>query len=211
MLRDCDALARIFPELDNLFGVPQPEEHHPEIDTGIHTMMVLEQAARLSDDTRVRFAALTHDLGKATTPKDQWPRHIAHEERGVPLVKELCERLRVPRDYRELAINVTRYHLYFHRADELKASTILKLIQSLDGFRRPERFEMYLLACEADSRGRPGYEDRVLTKPKLLNDAFKAAAAISVKPIVERGLTGDAIAMELSQLRIKAIKRSLAN
>lgn len=209
VLRDCGALARIFPEVDKLFGIPQPEEFHPEIDTGIHTMMVLEQAARLSDDTRVRFAALTHDLGKGITPKEEWPQHIEHEERGVPLVKELCERLRVPKDYRELAISVARYHLYFHRANELKAGTILKLIQGLDGFRRPERFAMFLLACEADSRGRPGYEDRVLTKPQLLKDAFKAAAEISVKPIIERGLKGDAIAMELTQLRIKAIKRSL--
>lgn len=209
VLRDCGALARIFPEVDNLFGIPQPEEYHPEIDTGIHTMMVLEQAARLSADTRVRFAALTHDFGKAITPKDQWPQHIEHEERGVPLVKELCERLRVPRDYQDLAVNVARYHLYFHRANELKAGTILKLIQSLDGFRRPERFDMFLLACEADSRGRPGYEDRVSTKPQLLKDAFKAAAEISVKPIIDRGLTGDAIAAELAQLRIKAIKRSL--
>jgi len=209
VLRDCGALARIFPEVDNLFGIPQPEEYHPEIDTGIHTMMVLEQATRLSNDTRVRFAALTHDLGKATTPKDQWPQHIDHEERGVPLVKALCKRMRVPRDYQDLAINVARHHLKFHRANELKASTILKLIQALDGFRRPERFDMFLLACEADSRGRPGYEDRVLTKPQLLKDAFKAAVAIDVKPIIKRGLKGDAIAMELSQLRIKAIKHSL--
>jgi len=211
VLRDCGALARIFPEVDNLFGVPQPEEYHPEIDTGVHTMMVLEQAARLSNDTRVRFAALTHDLGKAITPKDQLPQHINHEERGVPLVKALCERLRVPRDYRDLAVNVARYHLHYHRAKELRANSILKLIQSLDGFRRPERFDMFLLACEADSRGRPGYEDRVSTKPKLLKDAHDAAAAIEVRPIIERGLKGDAIAMELNQLRIKAIKQSLAN
>jgi len=211
VLRDCGALARIFPEIDNLFGVPQPEEYHPEIDTGVHTMMVLEQATRLSNDTRVRFAALTHDLGKAITPKDQLPQHINHEERGVPLVKALCERLRVPRDYRDLAVNVARYHLHYHRAKELRASSILKLIQNLDGFRRPERFDMFLLACEADSRGRPGYEDRVSTKPKLLKDAFNAATAIEVGPIVERGLKGDAIAMELNQLRIKAIKQSLAS
>ena len=211
VLRDCGALARIFPEIDNLFGVPQPEEYHPEIDTGVHTMMVLEQATRLSNDTRVRFAALTHDLGKAITPKDELPQHINHEERGVPLVKALCERLRVPRDYRDLAVNVARYHLHYHRAKELRASSILKLIQNLDGFRRPERFDMFLLACEADSRGRPGYEDRVSTKPKLLKDAFDAAAAIDVGPIVERGLKGDAIAMELNQLRIKAIKQSLPN
>jgi tRNA nucleotidyltransferase (CCA-adding enzyme) len=210
VLRDCGALARIFPEVDQLFGVPQPEEYHPEIDTGVHTMMVLEQAARLSNDTRVRFAALTHDLGKGITPEDVLPQHIGHEEAGVPLVKELCERLRVPRDYRELAVNVARYHLYYHRARELNAGTILKLIQNLDGFRRPERFEMFLLASEADSRGRPGYEDRVTDKPQILKDAFEAAARVDVQPIIDRGLQGDAIASELAHQRIKAIKQSLA-
>lgn len=211
VLRECDALARIFPEIDRLFGIPQPEEYHPEIDTGLHTMMVLEQATRLSDDTRVRFAALTHDLGKGITPKDELPQHIGHEEAGVPLVKALCERLRVPRDFRELAIHVAQYHLYYHRANELKAGTILKLINKLDGFRRPERFEMFLLACEADSRGRPGYEDRVTNKPQLFKNAFKAAKQVDVHAVIERGFTGDAIAMELNQLRIQAIKHSLPN
>jgi tRNA nucleotidyltransferase (CCA-adding enzyme) len=209
VLRDCGALARIFPEIDNLFGVPQPEEYHPEIDTGVHTMMVLQQATRLSDDTRVRFAALTHDLGKALTPKDELPQHIGHEEAGVPLVKALCKRLRVPREYRDLAIHVAEYHLYYHRAKELKPGTILKLIKNLDAFRRPERFDLFLLACEADSRGRPGYEDRVTIKPQLLKAAFKAAAEVEVQPIIERGFEGDAIARELDQQRIKAIKHSL--
>jgi len=210
VLRECGALARIFPEIDNLFGIPQPEEYHPEIDTGVHTMMVLQQAVRLSDDTRVRFAALTHDLGKALTPKQELPQHIGHEEAGVPLVKALCERLRVPRDYRDLAIHVAQYHLYYHRAKELKAGTILKLIKNLDAFRRPERFDLFLLACEADSRGRPGYEDRVTIKPQLLKNAYQAAAEVSVQPIIERGFEGEAIATELQQQRIKAIKHSLA-
>ena len=208
-LRECGALARIFPEIDRLYGVPQPVEHHPEVDTGVHTMLVLQQAVRLSDDTRVRFAALTHDLGKGSTPKEEWPRHIDHEARGVPLVGELCKRLRVPRDYRELAELVARYHLHFHRAKELRANTILKLIQSLDGFRRPERFEMFLLACEADARGRPGYENRVMEQPQILQRAYAAANSINIQDVVALGLKGDAIASELQQRRIKAIKQGL--
>jgi tRNA nucleotidyltransferase (CCA-adding enzyme) len=210
VLRDCGALARIFPEIDRLFGVPQPAEYHPEIDTGVHVMMVLQQAARLSPDTRVRFAALVHDLGKGTTPQAELPQHIAHEARGVPLVKALCERLKVPRDYRDIALLVTEYHLYFHRAKELRAGTLLKLFQHLDLFRRPERLEMFLLACEADSRGRPGnYQTRELTQPALFRTAFAAAAGVALQPILERGLTGKAIADELQQQRTQAIKAAL--
>ena len=210
VLRECGALARIFPEIDQLFGVPQPPEHHPEIDTGVHVMMVLQQAVRLSDDTRVRFAALLHDLGKGITPKHELPQHIEHEARGVPLVEQLCERLKVPRDYRDIAVLVTQYHLYFHRAKELRAGTILKLFQHLDLFRRPERLDMFLLACEADSRGRPGdYQTRELTQPALFRTAFAAAAKVDVQPILDRGLTGKAIADELQQQRIKAIKAAL--
>ena len=206
VLRDCGALAKLFPEVDRLFGVPQPEKHHPEIDTGVHTMMVLTQAAKLSSDTQVRFAALVHDLGKGTTPKDQWPKHIAHEERGVPLVEDLCERMRVPKAYRELAIHVTRYHLLYHRAAELKPTTLLKLFNSLDAFRRPERFELFILACEADSRGRPGFEDAYFDQPEILRHSRNAAAAITAQSLVEQGLTGAAIGKELDRLRAQTIK-----
>ena len=210
VLRECGALARIFPEIDQLFGVPQPPEHHPEIDTGVHVMLVLQQAVRLSQDPRVRFAALVHDLGKGITPKHELPQHIEHEARGVPLVEQMCERLRVPRDYRDLAVLVTQYHLYFHRARELRAGTILKLFQQLDLFRRPERLELFLLACEADSRGRPGhYQTRELVQPALFRRAFAAAAAIEVQPILAQGFTGAAIAEQLQQQRIKAIKTAL--
>jgi len=150
---------------------------------------------------------LTHDLGKGITPPEEWPRHIDHEAKGVPLVAELCQRLRVPREFRELAELVARYHLHFHRAHELRAGTILKLIQSLDGFRRPERFDMFLLACEADARGRPGYEDREMDQPVILRAAYAAANSISVQDIVALGLKGDAIADELQQRRIKVIKK----
>lgn len=205
-LRDCGALAVLFPELDRLWGVPQPEEHHPEIDTGVHVMMVLEQAARLSDDPRVRFAALVHDLGKGTTPRQQWPSHIDHEERGVPLVEALCDRYRVPNEYRELGVMVARYHLHYHRAGELRASTLLKTLEALDAFRRPDRYERFLLACEADSRGRPGYEDRDFEQPRIMRRAFAAAAAVNAKAIAAEGLEGPAIGEAIRQRRLEAIR-----
>ena len=158
----------IFPELHALFGVPQPEQWHPEIDTGVHTLMVVEQAAKLSDDPVVRFAALTHDLGKGTTPPSEWPRHIAHEQRGVALVEALCDRLKIPNAYRELAVLVSRYHLDAHRVTELRDNTLLELLERLDAFRRPARFEQWVLACEADARGRKGLENREYPQADLL-------------------------------------------
>ena len=210
VLRECGALARLFPELEQLYGVPQPPEHHPEIDTGVHTMMVLEQAARLSNDPAVRFAALVHDLGKGTTPQEEWPRHIAHEAHGVPLVNALSLRLKVPNDFRDLAVLVTRYHLHYHRAAEMLDSTFLDTLQSLDAFRRPQRFEQFLLACEADSRGRPGYEDQTFEQPKIFREAFAAAAAIDAGELAQQGLQGEAIGKELAHLRLAAIKQARA-
>jgi len=207
VLRDCGALKRLFPEIDRLWGVPQPEKHHPEIDTGIHTMMVLTQAAKLSDDAKVRFAALVHDLGKGITPKEQWPKHIEHESRGVPLVEALCDRYRIPNDYRELAVIVTRYHLHYHRAAELRDDTFLKTLDSLDAFRRPERFELFLIACEADSRGRTGFEDTHFEQAEIYRKVFKAANAINAKELVELGLKGKAIKEELNKQRIQAIRK----
>ena len=207
VLRDCGGLKVIFPEVDRLYGVPQPEKHHPEIDTGIHTMMVLTQAARLSDDPAVRFAALVHDLGKGITPEKEWPKHIAHEERGVPLVEALCDRLRVPNQFRELSIIVTRYHLHYHRAAELRDDTFLETLEKLDAFRRPERFEQFLLACEADSRGRTGYEEADFDQPKIYREAFTAAAKIIAQPFVEQGLEGTAIADAIKRERIEVIKQ----
>ena len=207
VLRKCGALEVIFPEVERLYGVPQPEKHHPEIDTGVHTMMVLTQAARLSDDPAVRFAALVHDLGKGTTPQDEWPKHIAHEERGVPLVEAMCDRLRVPNNFRELAIIVTRYHLHYHRAAEMRDDTFLETLDKLDAFRRPERFELFLLACEADSRGRPGFEDVDYDQPKIYREAFAAAAKITAQPFVEQGLQGTDIAEAIKRERIAVIKQ----
>ena len=207
VLRDCGALKKLFPEIDRLWGVPQPEKHHPEIDTGIHTMMVLTQAAKLSDDPKVRFAALVHDLGKGTTPKTQWPKHIDHESRGVPLVEKLCDRYRIPNDYRELGIIVAKYHLHYHRAEELKDKTFLKTLNSLDAFRRPERFELFLLACEADSRGRTGYEDKNFVQPAIYRKVFNAAKTINAKELVALGLKGKDIKEELNKQRIQAIHK----
>ena len=208
-LKDCYALEKLFPEINNLFGVPQPEKHHPEIDTGVHTLMVLEQAARLTPDPVTRFAALMHDLGKATTPKDEWPKHIAHEEKGVPLVNQLCDRLRIPNDYRELAIHASRYHLHCHRALELRPDTILKLFKNVDAFRKPDRFVQFLIACEADARGRKGFEDQPYPQAELLRTAFDAARQVDTKGVAESGLEGKQIAEKISSMQIDAIRNAV--
>ena len=209
VLRDCGALARLLPELDRLFGIPQPEKHHPEIDTGVHTLMVLEQAARLTDDNEVRFAALLHDLGKGTTPQEQWPRHIGHEQRGVKLVRQVCERYRVPNDHRELAVITSRYHLLCHQARELRPETVLSLLERTDAFRRPERFRKFLLACEADARGRTGLEDRDYPQRPLLERCHAVAAGIGGAEFAAQGLKGKAIAQAVSAARTKAISAQL--
>ncbi len=204
VLRDAHALAIIFPELEALFGVPQPEQWHPEIDSGVHTMMVLDEACKLTEDPVVRFAALTHDLGKGTTPPDEWPRHVMHEHRGVELIHTLCDRLRIPNAYRELAVSVSRYHLNAHKALELRPKTLLELCESLDGFRRPDRFEGFVLACEADARGRNGLENRDYPQSSFLRRARDVAA--SVKPDETfAGLTGEQIGERLRKLRIGAL------
>jgi tRNA nucleotidyltransferase (CCA-adding enzyme) len=207
VLRDCGALARIYPELDALFGVPQPAEWHPEIDTGLHTLMVLDQAARLSADTRIRFAALVHDLGKATTPPAEWPSHRGHEERSVALIEGLAARLRLPGEYRDLAVIVARFHGIVHRAFELRPGTILDFLERADALRRPERFAQALLACEADSRGRTGLEDRPYPQRDYLL-AMRAAAA-SIKPSQDdlKCGSGAGIAERLRRARLLAIER----
>ncbi len=200
-LRDCGALAVVFPEIDALFGVPQPAKWHPEIDTGLHTMLVLEQAERLSGEIAVRFAALVHDLGKATTDKAVLPKHPGHEKRSVKLIRRLAERLPVPRQCRDLAMIVAEFHTHCHRALELKDTTILKVLERADAFRRPQRFEQFLLACEADARGRTGLEDRDYPQVDLLRAAFTAAAAVDA----------GAIAAETDERRIpEAIRKARA-
>jgi tRNA nucleotidyltransferase (CCA-adding enzyme) len=205
VLRSCGALRSIYPEIDALFGVPQPAQWHPEIDTGIHTLMVLDQAVHLSDDPKVRFAALVHDLGKGTTPPAQWPGHRGHEERSVASIESLCARLRVPAQFRDLAVIVARYHGQVHRAFELRAGTVLEMLQKADAFRRPERFAQALLACEADSRGRLGLESTPYPQRTYLLAAQAAAAAIKPGGPETSALSGPQIAEWLSERRLEAI------
>jgi tRNA nucleotidyltransferase (CCA-adding enzyme) len=205
VLRECAALQAIYPEIDALFGVPQPAQWHPEIDTGIHTLMVLDQAAALSSDTTVRFAALVHDLGKGTTPKEQWPKHAGHEERSVALIEALCARLRSPSEYRELSVIVARYHGNAHRAFELRPKTILEILEKSDAFRRPQRFAQALLAFEADSRGRLGLETAPYPQREFLQAARDAAAAIKPTPEEIAQYSGVQIAERLHERRLLAI------
>lgn len=208
-LRDCGALARIFPELDALFGVPQRADYHPEIDTGIHSLMVLDQACQLSPEPRVRCAALLHDLGKATTPEADLPRHIGHEARSLPLVRQLCQRLRVPNDFRDLALLAAQYHTHCHRAAELRPMTLLETLQALDAFRRPERFEEFLLTCIADSRGRLGFEDNDYPQAELFHSAVAAALSVDAAALARSGLKGKQLADKLQTLRCETISAEL--
>ena len=206
VLRNCGALARIFPELEALFGVPQPAHHHPEIDSGIHTLMVLQQAAQLSDKPEVRFAALLHDLGKATTPEQEWPKHHGHEGRSKRLVEQFCDRIKAPKAFRELALAVAQYHGHYHRAEEMRPETILKLFEGVDAFRRPDRFEDFLLAGEADQRGRTGYEEQTFTQGDTLRNAYQAACAVETASIMDDGFSGAEIRTELHRRRTQAIR-----
>ena len=204
-LRACDALARIFPEIDRLFGVPQPPAHHPEIDTGVHTLMALAQSVRLQADVVTRFAVLVHDLGKGTTPPREWPRHLDHEQRGAELVRGLCQRLRIPNMFRELGVLTARYHTHCHRALSLRPKTLLKTLLGVDALRKPQRFAHFLLACEADARGRAGLENRPYPQPMLLAHVQRAAVAVSARPLVAQGLSGLALAAALQDARLAAI------
>jgi len=206
VLRECGALKILFPEIDRLFGVPQPVEHHPEIDTGVHTMLVLQQACFLSDDPVVRFAALTHDLGKGTTPKKILPHHYDHEERGYHLVKELCKRYKIPNNYRQLAEITARFHTHAHRAFEVKPKTLLKVLNKTDAFRKPERFEQFLLACIADSHGRPGYETYDYKQAPFFSLVRNKAAAVSTRDIIADGFENEKISEELYKRRLVVIK-----
>ena len=210
VLRDCGALARLFPEIELLFGVPQPERYHPEVDTGLHSLLVLDQAARLSPDARVRFAALMHDMGKGSSPSQDWPRHLGHEERGAEQIMAFCQRLRAPNDYRDLAVLAARFHARCHRLDELRPGTVLQTLEALDAFRRPERVEQFVLACEADFRGRPGYEERSYPQAERFARAFAAARAVDQAEAAAKGGSGEDIALRIREQRIAAIKRVLA-
>ena len=208
VLRECGALKVIFPEIDRLWGVPQPKRWHPEIDTGVHVMMVLEQAARFSDKVEVRFAALTHDLGKGVTPEQYWPRHSGHEAASVRLVGEMCERLGAPKRFRTLAEKVARYHGVCHRADELRPETKLKVLESLGAFRADSLLEDFLVACEADYRGRLGMTEDAYPAADVFRRAFAAAGVVSGAALADEGYDGARLGEELRRRRIAAIADS---
>ena len=205
VLRDCNALARLFPEIDALFGVPQTAVHHPEIDTGIHTLMSLQQAVKLGGNTCVRFATLLHDLGKAATPPEEWPRHIAHEDRSLPLVKKLCARLAAPKEFKELALITAQWHTHCHRALELKPTTVLKVLHATDALRRPERFKQFLLCCEADARGRTGFELREYPQADYFRRCLQATKNVDIAAVQAQGLSGPAFGEALDKQRLALI------
>jgi len=208
-LREVGALKTLFPEIDRLFGVPQIPKWHPEVDTGIHVMMVIDQAARLSDDIAVRFAALCHDLGKGTTPADILPSHKGHEATSVELTKALCSRLRVPKETRTLAMKVAEFHTDVHLLFELSAERVLQVLEGIDSFRRPARFEQYMLAGEADFRGRPGYEDAPMPEGNAFRACFTAAVEVTATEFIQTGLSGIAIKQAIRAKRIEVIENTL--
>jgi tRNA nucleotidyltransferase (CCA-adding enzyme) len=212
LLRDCGALARLLPEVDALYGVPQRPEYHPEIDTGVHTQMVLDMAARLAPgDALIGFCALTHDLGKALTPKAELPKHIGHEHSGVRPLRAVCARWKVPAEFAAVAEIVCREHLNVHRLAELRPETVHDLIARCDGFRKPERIGQLALACEADKRGRLGLSESEYPSGPLLLKLHAAAAAVSAGHAVATGLEGPAIGEWLRKARIAAIREARAS
>jgi tRNA nucleotidyltransferase (CCA-adding enzyme) len=211
VLRDCGALRVLFPEVERLFGVPQPAQYHPEIDCGIHTLLVLQQAVKLSDAPEVRFAALTHDLGKGLTPADILPSHHGHELVSRQLTTQLCERLKVPIRFRELAEHVAEQHGRIHKALELRPKTLLNVLETTDAFRKPERFEQLLLACEADSKGRSGFEERPYPQADRFRQALVACQQVDVQAVIQAGFQGVKIKDEVHQRRVDAIRELLGH
>lgn len=205
ILRDCGALVILFPEIDCLYGIPAPKKWHPEIDTGIHTLMVVEQATLLSDSIAFRFACLVHDLGKALTPKDNWPSHKGHGLLGLPVIKSLCLRLKIPNECRDLALMVSEHHTNIHSAFVLKASTLLKLMNSCDAWRKPQRFFDMLQCCIADSKGRTGFADKPYPTADYVWQAFQVALTVDVQDIIKQGVTGAKIKDALLAARIDAV------
>jgi tRNA nucleotidyltransferase (CCA-adding enzyme) len=205
VLRACGALQKILPELDKLWGVPQPPQHHPEIDTGVHVMMVIDYAAKQNFTLPVRFAALVHDLGKGTTPVDILPRHVGHEARGVHLLKDVCKRLRVPNDCKDLGVMVAKFHGKLHQALKMRPDTLLEFLMELDAIRQPERFNNFLKACEADSRGRTGLENCALPETALILTALQAALTVDAGAIAKQHTESEKIKAAVFQARLQAI------
>lgn len=209
LLRRCGALARVFPALDRLFGVPQSPDYHPEIDTGKHVLLSLQQARHMTTDTQVLFAVLTHDLGKGATPADILPHHYGHEVRGVTLIETLCQRYRVPTQYRELALLVARFHSHCHRIQTLSAKTLLKTLQALDALRRPQRFEQFLIACEADARGCTGLTDNSYPQATFFRQALHTVQQVAVASLIAEGFEGARLGLELQRRRLQALTEAL--
>jgi tRNA nucleotidyltransferase (CCA-adding enzyme) len=207
VLRDANALNYWFNEVGVLWGIPNPAEWHPEIDTGIHTLMVVEQSALLTQDPCSRFAALCHDLGKAKSPKANWPKHYGHEKRGVALVKKLCKRLKMPTEYEQLGQIASEFHLHIHRFDELKASTILKVLSRCDAFRKPQRFEQFLLVCEADFKGRTGFEQRSYPQRQYMQQAYQACLQVKPQDLIAQGFQGKALGEAINTQRVRQIEQ----
>ncbi|MDM3694094.1 multifunctional CCA addition/repair protein [Proteus mirabilis] len=205
ILHQCGALKILFPEINALFGVPAPKKWHPEIDTGIHTMMVLAMVSRLTDDIAVRFSALCHDLGKGVTPVENWPHHHGHGPAGVPLVEALCQRYRIPNQIRDLAKLAAKYHDHLHRIEKMRPSKIIRLFDAIDAWRKPERIDQLAIISEADARGRQGSENLSYPQGIFFRQAFKIANQVDVKSIVSRGLKGNAIREALTKQREVAI------
>lgn len=210
VLRQCGALKKILPEVDRLFGVPQPPQHHPEVDTGVHVMLVVDYAAAQDFDLPVRFAALMHDLGKGTTPVEMLPRHIGHEQRGVGLVKEVCKRLRVPNDCRDVAVITANFHGKAYRALEMRPDTVVQLLHNTDALRQPQRFEAFLQACESDVRGRPGFETRAFPEAGFLRRALQAAQAVDAGAIASQFDQPEKIRDAVFRARVDAVAQLTA-
>ncbi len=205
VLRDCEALEVILPEIHKLFGVPQPAKYHPEIDTGMHTLMALQMAAVISSSTVVRFAALVHDLGKAATPRESWPAHTGHEQLGATLIDALAQRLKVPNEHRELGVMTSLYHTRCHRAGVHTAADLYTTLEATDALRRPERFELFLLACEADARGRLGLEDNPYPQANILKRAMQAAKQTDLKALIAAHKNAQELGPAIRHARINAI------
>ncbi|MBK8814635.1 MAG: multifunctional CCA addition/repair protein [Methylococcaceae bacterium] len=204
-LKECGALSFIFPEIDNLFGVPQPPKYHPAVDTGIHSLMALEQAALLSDKAEARFAALVHDLGKALSPKENWPHHYGHETNGLPVLESMCRRLRVPNGFKILAMQVMKHHTHCHKSADLKPGTLVDVLTDLGAFKPQSHFEDFLLACEADAKGRTGLEHLPYPQADYLREVLKAGSTIDITAVLNRDLQGAEIGEAIRQLRIQAV------
>ncbi len=208
-LRSCNALKILFPEIDALFGIPQDKKYHPEIDVGRHTLMALNQSVQLSSDPIVRFSVLVHDLGKATTPKEQLPNHDGHETRGINIIDSFCERYKIPNKYHDLAACVSEFHIDCHQIQEMEPKEILERLEKLDAFRRPERFKKFLIACESDSRGRAGFEEKEFPQAKYFLNALEISRGVNVDLLANKSLKGKELGEALRKERIKILEESL--